>query len=367
MLKLRLRNGVYYAEGRVNGTRVRESLHTATKQDAKTKLAEMTAGIVQDGFRRVDHKLTMGDMAKDFFAHFDHLVQNGTRAARSREYYHDAWESLKRYAPGIERRKPVEVNSLDFVAKIKVQGKTIYRDGEVVGHGEASAAWYNQMIDTLRAILSRAQASGLVNKVEKFPKREKPMRRHRVGDAAELMLWPHADELLRDFIVVARGTGVRSDKEGLRIRVEHIDLAKNEVFIPRDNTKTGNGVRNVFLSERVKEVLVRRIAGRTAGWLWPGRNGHFKSISNKFMLARRAAGLPEDLKLYSCRHDFGTYMYQETKDPMKVMGAMGQSSFQAFQRYCMIDAAERNQELANIMNRRPTPLASVGTVTGTNQ
>src|SRR5262249_27639973 len=48
-------------------------------------------------------------------------------------------------------------------------------------------------------------------------------------------------------------------------------------------------------------------------------SGHVTTVDKQFREARRAAGLPENLVLYSARHDFGTRLLQKTGNLAAVM------------------------------------------------
>jgi integrase len=52
-----------------------------------------------------------------------------------------------------------------------------------------------------------------------------------------------------------------------------------------------------------------------------------------FRQARRKAGLPEDLVLYCGRHDFGTRLYEKTKNLKLVMAVMGHKDVKTAMRY----------------------------------
>jgi site-specific recombinase XerC len=62
-------------------------------------------------------------------------------------------------------------------------------------------------------------------------------------------------------------------------------------------------------------------------------SGHITTIDKQFRKARADAGLPEGLKLYCDRHDFGTEMLQRTGNLALVMRVMGQTSTKAAMQY----------------------------------
>jgi len=89
------------------------------------------------------------------------------------------------------------------------------------------------------------------------------------------------------------------------------------------------------MSDRVVDLLMVRCAGRQEGWVLPSvsASGHITTIDKQFRKARADAGLPESLKLYCGRHDFGTEMLQRTGNLALVMRVMGQTSTKAAMQY----------------------------------
>ncbi len=109
------------------------------------------------------------------------------------------------------------------------------------------------------------------------------------------------------------------------MRVENIDWDRCTYF--NADSKTKGGVRWVPLSDRVLEILQRRCADRTQGWVWQSRykGKHIGAamVNRQWVRARDKAGLAKDLVLYCARHDFGTSMMDETGNLKLVMELMG--------------------------------------------
>jgi integrase len=70
-----------------------------------------------------------------------------------------------------------------------------------------------------------------------------------------------------------------------------------------------------------------RCGERREGWVFPAKSaaGHLTTPDKQFRAARKAAGLPKNLVLYSARHDFGTRVLQKTGNLAAVMRVMGHS------------------------------------------
>lgn len=110
------------------------------------------------------------------------------------------------------------------------------------------------------------------------------------------------------------------------------------------------------MSDRVFEVLRIRAEGRNEGWLFPSKRshcGHLTDVGKLFRTAREKAGLPDDLVLYCCRHDYGTRVLNKTGNLAVVMKTMGHRDVRAALQYqhpeIEIVRAALNQERAVAM------------------
>ena len=74
-----------------------------------------------------------------------------------------------------------------------------------------------------------------------------------------------------------------------------------------------------------------RVGNQASVWVFPSdsRCGHTTTVAKAFQNARKAAGLSEEIVLYSGRHSFGTKLLASTGNLSLVMRAMGHSSVQA--------------------------------------
>jgi integrase len=131
-------------------------------------------------------------------------------------------------------------------------------------------------------------------------------------------------ELFRDVVVLVRDTGMRNQRELYRVRIEKVSFETGLISIPA--SKTPGGVRDVPMTDRVAEILRRRVGTRTEGWLFPSKrseSGHLTRIAGLFRQARQKARLPRELVLYCGRHDFGIRVYNKTGNLKLVMKSMG--------------------------------------------
>ena len=76
-------------------------------------------------------------------------------------------------------------------------------------------------------------------------------------------------QLFRDIVRLVRDTGMRNGRELYRMRIENLDWAKRNIFVP--DSKTPEGRRTIPMSERVFEILRARCGTKTSGWVFPSR------------------------------------------------------------------------------------------------
>ena len=132
----------------------------------------------------------------------------------------------------------------------------------------------------------------------------------------------------------AQGRRMRNEKELYRIRIENVGWDRHIVFVP--DSKTVTGIREVPLSDRALEILLRRSGDRRTGWVFPSkraRSGHLTTMALNFRQARTKAGLSQDLVLYCGRHDFGTRVLKKTGNLKLVMQTMGQKDVKTAMKY----------------------------------
>jgi integrase len=98
--------------------------------------------------------------------------------------------------------------------------------------------------------------------------------------------------------------------------------------------------------------LLRICEGKKEGWVFPSRQKgkHITSglVNKQFVKARRSAGLPESMVLYSGRHDCGTTLMEETGNLKGVMQWLGHVDVKAALRY----QRPRMELMRAAMNRR---------------
>jgi integrase len=173
----------------------------------------------------------------------------------------------------------------------------------------------------------------------------------------EVMLLAKAPQPLADFFVILMDTGARPE-EVCRIRWENVLWTENMLKIT--DGKTNAAKRDIGMSTRVVEILTRRVREQSTSkhfkdtpWVFPSRVRrntvkHIVSVNKAFAIARRAAGLPRELVLYSARHTFGTESMAASKDLKLTIRTMGQVDVKTAMRYQHPETGQ----VSDIMNAR---------------
>lgn len=288
----------------VRGQRYRASTKE-TNEARAAKIAALALAKAVEGSDPLDRK---APALREFSVKFLDWVDTARLEPKSRRYYHNGWRLLLAH-PSIlgcrmDRITGDEIEALSFP-------------------GSPSNA--NNALKTLRRMLSKAKEQKLIHEVPKFRLYKQPGRSLRLNDEAERRLLPVAEQPLKDIIIVMRDTGMRNARELYPMRVENLDFDSGLIFTP--DSKTEEGRRFIAMSERVREILLERCAGRTEGWVFAsirkGKHIGEAMVNRQWGRAREKAGLPDDLVLYCARHDYGSFVLSKTGNLKATMQALG--------------------------------------------
>lgn len=151
--------------------------------------------------------------------------------------------------------------------------------------------------------------------------------------------------MLRDFATIMIDTGMRNS-EVLNLIVSDIDLANGKLYVRtrqaeaskrKRRVKSKASRRTVFLTERVKEILARRIHASTNGLIFAGGKdgkGNIPPIklNNAHYAALKRSGLKR-FRLYDLRHTFGSRQGELGTDPYALRDLLGHSGLDMLKRY----------------------------------
>ncbi len=302
----------YWYDFKWRGKRYRSSTKEINKKRAG-KIAALRLSQAMGGIGPLDRK---APSLLGFSIRFLSWVELATLSGKSKAYYRNGWRLLS--------MMNIVGMRLDHITKDDVEGLSL--------SGSASNA--NCALRTLRRMLHKAEEWNLIGRVPRFKLLTEHGRRLRLDDHAEQKLLVAASTCDWTTGMFARDTGMRNQRELYRIRMENLDWNNRIIFVP--DSKTADGRRMIPMSDRVCEVLRRRAGGRSEGWLFPSqrsRCGHLTDVGRQFREARAKAGLPGDLVLYCCRHDYGTRVLTKTGNLAAVMKTMGHKDVRAAMQY----------------------------------
>jgi len=215
----------------------------------------------------------------------------------------------------------------------------------------------NNAIRTLRRALTHGVELGHLRAVPRMHLHKEVARELTFTPEQEVKLLAKAPQPLADVFLILMDTGMRPE-EVCRIRWEDVLWTENMLKITDGKTKAAK--RDIGMSARVVEVLTRRVREQSTSkhfkdtpWVFPSRVRrntvkHIVSVNKAFALARREAGLPRELVLYSARHTFGGDLMASSKNLKLTMTAMGQVDVKTAMRYMHPETGQ----VSDIMNAR---------------
>jgi len=253
-------------------------------------------------------------------------VENAKLEPKSKTYYKDGWRLLEGTKIAGMRLDTITNDDLDLVSF------------------PGSASNTNCALRTLRRMLHRAEEWKVIQRAPRLKLAKEYGRSLRLDDESEKKLIAGAAackwrkrgsfELFKDVVILMRDTGMRNERELYRMLIENLDWNSRTIFVP--DSKTEEGRRSVPMTNRVYEILRRRCAQRSEGWVFPaktGKSGHRTTMAARFREARKKGGLPKNLVLYCGRHDYGTRVMKKTGNLKAVMKVMGHRDVKTAMKY----------------------------------
>jgi integrase len=200
---------------------------------------------------------------------------------------------------------------------------------------KVSGATVNRNLTTLKRIFHYADAMGLNvhNPVRHVPhfKETGRIRALTIEEVDKYLATAEGD--LRDFAILATETGGRPN-EILALRKDEVHLAEDYVSLP--GTKNRRAHRDVPLTDDAKEVLERRMAKLSNGYIFPVRRpktkhrevSHIGSLKGAHELVIEKAFPQDPFTIYTFRHTYGTRHSQAGTELPVLAELMGHSNIQ---------------------------------------
>lgn len=154
----------------------------------------------------------------------------------------------------------------------------------------------------------------------------------------------------------ALGTGARV-AEICKVKIKDLDLHKKEPKILIHGK--GGKQRVVYISQILRKHLIEYLdwkkksveepPGKDDYLFSSERGGKFatRSLQSMFETAVKGAGLPK-YSIHACRHSFGTYLYQQTRNLRMVQKQLGHASIATTQVYADVTPEEMSNGIQGL-------------------
>ncbi len=300
----------------VDGRRIRKS----TGQTTKAKAMEVGAELIRQV--RIGDSRPMrpasGILLRDFASgQFLPFSQNSSLDSDTKRYYATGWRLL----------------STTPIADQKLHHITTSDADTLQFPGSGSNA--NCALRTLRRMLSYAVEKHHIKVAPRIKLRKEYGRSATFDAAMEQAFMQAAGQPVKDVFLISQDSGMRPD-EVIRMRWENVLWDKSLIFVP--DGKTAKARRYVPMSDRVRSVLRVRSQGKEGEWVFPssrkkGSHISYFPVAKGFSKARKAAGIPDRVVLYTARHSFATDLLDQTGNLALVQAVMGHESVTTTARY----------------------------------
>lgn len=288
MLKLKQRGRYWWFYCTIQGRRIRQSTNETKRERAELVAQSQMLKLKDQG---IDAAFVKAPTLAQFSEEFLQWVESCPRDADTKRYYTNGWRLLK---PTSLARMRMDMISNAHCEMVQFPG---------------SAYTANTALRTLRRMYGIAKELRRIVLVPKIALREETPRTAAMDSSAAAQIAGRMKGDPRDAFIVLRATGMRPE-ECFRMRWDFLDWENLLYRNPEGKTRTSR--RPVPLLGDSLDVLRRRWAEQgqpREGWVFPKKratSGHMETIHKAFVKARRAAGLPRTMVLYSARHGVGT-------------------------------------------------------------
>jgi integrase len=267
--------------------------------------------------------------AREFLPQFLKYAQVHTKPGTSR-FYERSLKHILGFA------------ALANVAMAEITGEVISKYAQWRSDRDpAISVWtINGELRGLRRMFRLAAEWGVIPKAPAIHELPGSKCRNRViSFAEEARYLSAAHATVRDAALLAVDTGLRPNSELFQLKWANVHLngAGNapQGFLHVGGGKTSNAVRNIPLTPRTCEMLLRRqqvTGGSSFVFPGPGRTGHIVTFQHAHERTIEKAEL-QPFEFYCWRHTFGTRCAESGMDKFSLARLMGHSSPSLAERY----------------------------------
>lgn len=305
------RGNVWHYDFMVDGKRFRGSTKEAVAGRARQIESKLIMAAKE---RRLAFQTRKAPLLGDFSKRFLGWVKESQLEPNSKAYYEYGWSMIsKTLLTGMR----LDRITTDEVAPVRFPG---------------SPSHVNNALRTLRRMLGKAAEWGILHHAPVIKLAKETGRSQVISVGAETKLLGLAKQPFHDVLLIMLDTGLRPS-EVFRMTWNDINWESRCILVPYG--KTSNSRRYLPMSSRVFEALKTRAAQTQSTWVFPANStsGHIRTVQHEFLKARKAAGLPETIVLYSARHTFATQVLAGTGNVALVMKALGHADARIAMRY----------------------------------
>lgn len=348
---------IYFDNGKQHEVRLEAKSLTAARKECAGRNTKRDSGELPAPSKR-----TVGDVAAEFFALQESLIQSGELRPRTLELYQQRWKSHldgRLAAKSIQKMTGSDVSNVIARMREKNLSPSVI-SGVLMVLGMICAY----------AVEKRYIASSPMSQLARRERPQaKPRTAPRVLNLEEIeTLLSKAPPSIREYLRLVAFTGCRMS-EALAIRWQDVDLDSGTVTISgqlerktyrRIPTKTSSGNREVFLTDDLVNVLkARRVKALERGLHGPdqlvfctklGSPLSHRNVAREIRRAGDNAKLnPEGIQPISChdlRHSFVSRLISNGIDPVTVAALAGDKVETILKVYAHeYDRARRGSEL----------------------
>lgn len=336
MIKVRGIKKIYWCDFyTATGERVRESLHTQDKQEAR----ELEAKLIASTEKRTQERSRGGITLKEAFTHAMR-VRDEWRSAKSLHSINQIYGTISRH-----------FGEDCYLADLDDDRMLEY--GEELWDTGLTASTINKRFSLVAVLFDEAI------QWKKFHGRKPNTVRYKVKNGRRRLIsiveekqvlsilrasaspWEHS---MADLIVVLADTGLRLSEA---LTIDPRNIQGNSVMVV--DTKTGDD-RAVPLTSRAQEVLTRLSQEHTDNLFQPLTRSTISHIWRRVRAKMGLANEPEFV-LHAFRHTYGSTLANAGVDAFRIQKAMGHKVIATTQRYVKV-ASSALDGLADIMQNR---------------
>ena len=314
---LRRRGGVYYADFRIKGRRIRSCLHTKVLNLAKQRLRELVSEIHSGDLSKSSPTLTLSEWVSEYLK--THLEN---RVARS---YAQGLKLLnKDVVPYLGSKR--KLNDISTAELMRLRSE-LWGKGKSATQNRKFALVKHLFSEARRRKLLRDDPARDVSKLKETPKKSKTL-----SDLQIKQILLASGEPFRSYILLAVSTGLRkSELRMLRRKNVEFDKGTGLHWLQlrnEDGFRTKNGKdRKIPLHSLIQiESLLRRVDGDpNALLLAPTGAGKFYNPRSSWDRIRRTLGF-HDVTLHGLRRTFGTILHRKGVPIGTIQDLMGHST-----------------------------------------